>query len=142
MKVSEVRESWQQALVFEIRQKTFVEGQKIPLQAEFDEIYCKKYHYLLLHEKDQGIGTARINLDSKEYGKIERVAILPSYQSKGYGQKLIESCETWIAKRGLSKIVIVSQKQAVGFYEKLGYIADESMTRPSEIPTIYTEKYL
>lgn len=142
MKVSKVSESWQQVLVFEIRKRTFVEAQNIPLQAEFDEIYGKNYHYLLLHEKDQGIGTARINLESEDYGKIERVAIIPSYQSKGYGRKLIESCEEWIAKRNVSKIVIISQKQAVGFYEQLGYIADESVTIQSEIPTIYTEKYL
>ncbi|WP_042197083.1 GNAT family N-acetyltransferase [Paenibacillus camerounensis] len=134
---------WQLAGVYEVRNKTFVQGQGIPRHLEFDETYGVQYHYLLLEENETAVATARINLTHADYAKIERVGVIPEYQQKGYGRILIEAAESWISELGIHKIVITSQQKAVGFYESLGYTARPDIKlRASSIPVVYTEKIL
>lgn len=137
-----VDQVWQLALVYEVRKETFVVGQGIPIEVEFDEKTGKTYQYVLLAEKGNGIGTARINTTHSDFAKIERVAIVPKFQFQGYGRKLIEAVEEVIRTQGYEKIVITSQVQARGFYERLGYQVNERIKLESSIPTIYTEKNL
>ncbi|MEK5027561.1 GNAT family N-acetyltransferase [Paenibacillus sp. FSL M7-1046] len=131
---------WQLAGVYEVRTRTFVNGQGIPKELEFDEVYGESYCYLLLEENQTAVATARINLTYEEYAKIERVGVIPEFQNKGYGRILIEAAENWIRELGIHKIVITSQQQAVGFYESLGYIARPEIIIKSAIPIVYTEK--
>lgn len=142
MEIKRVTEVWQLFLVFEVRNETFVRGQSIPLNQEFDESYGRKYDYILLYEGEQGIGTARVNLTNDSYGKIERVAVIPAYQSKGWGRKVIQAAEEWIEEAGYSKVVITSQLKAVNFYEKLGYRIQPDSQTEGIIPTIGIEKEL
>ncbi|MBY0011851.1 GNAT family N-acetyltransferase [Paenibacillus typhae] len=134
---------WQLAGVYEVRNKTFVQGQGIPRHLEFDETYGAQYHYLLLEENETAVATARINLTHAEYAKIERVGVIPEYQQKGYGRLLIEAAESWISELGIRKIVITSQQRALGFYESLGYTARPDVElKATSIPVVYTEKIL
>lgn len=142
MEISRVTEVWQLFLVFEIRKETFGVRQSIPLNQEFDEVYGRNYHYILLHEGEQGVGTARVNLTNDGYGKIERVAVIPTYQGKGWGKKVIEAAEEWIKEAGYFKVVITSQLKAATFYEKLGYTIQPDSQTEGAIPTVYTEKNL
>lgn len=131
---------WQLAGVYEVRTKTFVQGQGIPKELEFDEVYGEQYSYLLLEEDGVAVATARINLKHKEYAKIERVGVIPDFQNRGYGRILIEAAESWIRELEFRKIVITSQRQAVGFYESLGYTAKPEIVIASSIPVVHTEK--
>ncbi len=142
MTIYRVDQVWQLAGVYEIRKKILVAGKKVPAELEFDEEYGRNYSYLLIQERGDPIATARINFEfeSENYGKIERVAVIPDHQKSGYGRKLIEAGENWIIERGLKKIVITSQEQAVGFYEKLGYTIYPEIKLKSKIPIVYTEK--
>lgn len=142
MAILRVQETWQQALVFDVRKQTFIEGQNIPQELEFDEKYGEAYNYVLITEQNKGIATARINVTNPEYGKIERVAVIPTHQDKGFGRELITECENWILDLEISKSVITSQVKAVGFYEKIGYKADYSIQLESSIPIVYLEKEL
>ncbi|AZS15861.1 GNAT family N-acetyltransferase [Paenibacillus lutimineralis] len=131
---------WQLAGVYEVRTKTFVNGQGIPKELEFDETYGQAYCYILLEQDHTAVATARINTNHADYAKIERVAVIPEFQNKGYGRLVIEAAENWIRELGFSKIVITSQQQAVGFYESLGYIARPEIKLESTIPIVYTDK--
>lgn len=142
MNVYRVSETWQQLLVFDVRRKAFVEGQNIPLELEYDEIYGEKYNYILLEKRMKVIGTSRINLSNKDYAKIERVAITPEFQRKGLGSRLIFESEEWIKEFGINTSVITSQVQAAAFYEKLGYKINKEVELHSSIPTVYMEKEL
>ncbi|MFC3747815.1 GNAT family N-acetyltransferase [Paenibacillus sp. GCM10012306] len=137
-----VDQVWQLSGVYEVRIKTSVKGQGFSKEGEFDEVYGKPYHYILLEEDDEPIATARINLENAGYAKIERVAVIPESQGKGYGRLLIEAAESWIRELEFQRIVITSQQQAVGFYESLGYIAKPEIEIKSNIPIVYTEKEL
>ncbi|MGX7205853.1 GNAT family N-acetyltransferase [Enterococcus pingfangensis] len=142
MTIHEVTEVWQLFLVYQIRQQAFVKGQQIPIEKEFDEVYGKNYHYVLLETDGEGIGCARINLSHKNIAKIERVAIAPSFQKQGFGRQLIEAAETVITKAGYRKITITSQVQAKGFYEALGYQITDPIPKGAFIPTVTTEKII
>lgn len=51
--------------------------------------------------------------------------------------------EEWFAERGVKKIFINSRTEAVGFYEKLGYVADpKQITGIGAFQCIMTEKQL
>lgn len=137
-----VDQVWQLALVYEVRKETFVSGQGIPIELEFDEIIGQAYQYILLADQGNGIGTARINTTHPNFAKIERVAIIPNFQAHGYGRKLIEVAEEVIRSQGYNKIVITSQVKAKGFYERLGYQVNDEVKITSSIPIVQTEKNL
>lgn len=76
-------------------------------------------------------------------GKIERVATLKEYRGQHYGAAAITAAEEWFAERGVKKIFINSRTEAVGFYEKLGYVADpKQITGTGAFQCIMTEKQL
>ncbi|WP_040952438.1 GNAT family N-acetyltransferase [Gorillibacterium massiliense] len=139
-KIFRVDAVWQLAGVYEVRTKAFVEGQGIPKDLEFDEAYGQTYQYLLLEDESIPVATARINTGHDGYAKIERVAVIPGYQNKGYGRILISAAEDWVKELGFRRIVITSQEQAAGFYERLGYTVRPDIKVESRIPIVYTEK--
>jgi predicted GNAT family N-acyltransferase len=66
--------------------------------------------------------------------RIRQMAVSPSHQRKGLGQRLMSELEDNLQARGFKKFVMNARKSAVGFYEKLGYtvVGDEfvDMTVP------------
>lgn len=105
---------------FEIRRKVFIEEQKVPESEEFDEYESICNHYLIFHKKEV-IGTARTRKTSNGY-KLERIAIIKAERKKGLGAKLVKNLLTRIKKNASSKIYLSAQVQAIGFYEKLGFL--------------------
>jgi predicted GNAT family N-acyltransferase len=105
---------------FEIRRKVFIEEQKVPESEEFDDYETICNHYLVFNGKEV-IGTARTRKTSSGY-KMERIAILKEQRKKGFGAKLVKNLLTRIKKNASSKIYLSAQVQAIGFYEKLGFL--------------------
>jgi|SRR3989338_9620018 len=59
---------------------------------------------------------------------VYHLAVMPEYQRLGIGKALIAKLEQWCQKVGAKKIklaVLKANNQALGFYEKLGYVADD-----------------
>ena len=140
MNIYRVNEVWQLALVYEVRRQTLLNGVKPKSSLEFDEDYGKLYNYLLMEEDDIGIGTLRVNCDHKDYGKIERVSIIPCQQGKGLGGQLLKEAEKWIKELGYNKIIVYSFEPAVPFYLKCGYMVDDSKHVESSIPQVVMYK--
>lgn len=87
-------------------------------------IYSNLSFTIVVEENNKiiGYGTAeKLNRNSMD---IESIAILPEYQGKGYGSKLIEAIENEAKKRNYKKIVLeVREKNenAKNFYLNHGY---------------------
>lgn len=144
METYRVNEVWQLALVYQVRiaEAKFVHAS---LQEEFNEIYGKNYNYILIADGEKGIGTLRLNVDHADYAKIERVGVIPECQHQGIGREMIKEAEAWARDKGYEKIVIHSKYSAAGFYDKLGYLKNESVKLelgPDGKPQVYFEKYL
>lgn len=115
---------------------------KCRFQANNEE-FGKVYEYVLIADGEQGMGTLRLNCDHEDFAKIERVAVIPEKQYKGYGRLLMAEAEAWIKDKGYKKIVIHSKYSASGFYEKLGYTMDEHIELdfgPDEKRQVYFSK--
>ena len=132
------------AAVFYVRvQAMTVEECGFPIKYEIDE--KEPAEYIVAYEGEIPIATCRIHLTEDGYAKIERVVTLKKYRNQGVGRAIITEAEKWIKEKGIDKVVITSRDTAVGFYEKLGYLADydKIKNKPESVfKIVYTEKKL
>ncbi|KAJ1784081.1 hypothetical protein LPJ59_006433 [Coemansia sp. RSA 2399] len=82
-----------------IRIHVFVDIQKFPLEKEMDEHDKGALHLVITDasKSNKVIGTLRV-INTGDIVKIGRVVILPEYQGKGLGKKLMLFAEQHIAK--------------------------------------------
>jgi predicted GNAT family N-acyltransferase len=124
--VEEIKEKTRLEEAFRIRQKVFVEEQKVPMEEELDEFEDISTHLLLHHgQKRRGVGTCRWRPTGKGV-KLERFAILPEYRGKGLGHKLVQACLDSIQKAYPNKsplLYLHAQISAVNLYADFGFKA-------------------
>lgn len=101
-----------------IREKVFIEEQKVDEADEFDEFEAESHHYLLLLE-DQAIGTARWRRIGDKV-KLERFAVLKEHRGKSYGDYLLQRVIA-DAKKEEKPIYLHAQLKAIPFYERRGF---------------------
>lgn len=122
MRAIRVDSEWARAGVYYVRTEAMVLGFHLSLEGEFAEDSRESEYVLVVDEEGRPLSTNRIHLmPEKGFAKIERVATISTARKLGAGRLGIEAAEEWIRERGYKKIVITSRKEAVPFYEKLGY---------------------
>lgn len=122
MRAIRVDSEWARAGVYYVRTEAMVLGFHLSLEGEFAEDNRESEYVLVVDEEGRPLSTNRIHLmPEKGFAKIERVATISTARKLGAGRLGIEAAEEWIRERGYKKIVITSRKEAVPFYEKLGY---------------------
>jgi len=52
---------------------------------------------------------------------MRQVVVKPAFQRKSIGKGLVMYSEAWSRHHGYSEMVLHARKEAVAFYEKLGY---------------------
>lgn len=115
---------WHQ--VVGIRTEVFVEEQGVPFVLEVDaRDFRSSTRHLLLHDGDTPVATARILADADGNFHLGRIAVVEAYRGGGWGQKIVLAAIDQVranlpAGKG-ARIVLDSQVQAVGFYEKCGF---------------------
>lgn len=164
MKAIRVTKEYERAGVHYVRVEAMVLGFGCSLSGEFSEDTPETEYILVTDDNGVPLSTCRLHFVPEEgYAKIERVATVSFARGKGAGKLAITAAEDWIRERGYKKIIITSRVEAVGFYEKLGYTADDSVDvhamfpspkkkpdsedQPQKRPhpafvTVYTEKIL
>jgi GNAT superfamily N-acetyltransferase len=73
-------------------------------------------YVLISFENNKLIGTGILVKN-----EISRFFILPEYQNKGYGKKILIELENKVDKKLYNKITLASSLGAVNFYRKNGY---------------------
>jgi len=82
-------------------------------------------HFLfLLLLNGQSIGTARLDLGARGQGIMRLVAIAKPEQRKGHGRVLQERFETFARGMGVTDLYVNAARDAVGFYERMGFIPE------------------
>jgi len=107
-----------------IRQRVFVEEQKVPIEIEQDEFDSVATHVLLLAD-GVAVGTGRLFADpvQQNMAKLGRVALLPEYRGLHLGQVIIAQLMEEIKKTGMfRKVSIHAQVSAVGLYGRFGFV--------------------
>ena len=112
---------------FAIRLAVFVGEQHVPLQEEVDALDTASGTIHLLASCDgRDLGTLRILPEGPGHCHIGRVAVQVAARGSGVGRQLMARAaeigrERCCDSDGHVKIMLLSQEQAMGFYEACGY---------------------
>ena len=116
-----------------LRRTVFIEEQNVPEADEMDDLDGEAIH-LLAWQDDVPVGTARI-LIRGDIGKIGRVCVLPQARGTGLGAQLIRaSMDVLRTHPGVTTAKLGAQTHAIGFYEKLGFLAQGPVYDDAGIP--------
>ncbi|MFJ9456148.1 GNAT family N-acetyltransferase [Kitasatospora sp. NPDC101447] len=131
------------ALVREVRREVFIVEQNVPEELEYDRYDGTSVHLLAVGPGGAGLGTGRLIFGEQAReltGGVEgrvllgRLAVLPVARGTGLGAELVRAIEAAGAERGASEVELHAQVQALGFYERLGYVAEGSVYDDAGIP--------
>jgi predicted GNAT family N-acyltransferase len=116
-----------------LRRTVFVEEQNVSEAEEWDGLDDQALH-LVAWQGDRPVGTARI-LEKGRIGKIGRVCVLPEARGTGLGAALIRAALDILRTRpGITHAKLGAQTHAIGFYEKLGFVAEGPIYDDAGIP--------
>ncbi|TVP71969.1 MAG: GNAT family N-acetyltransferase [Rhodobacteraceae bacterium] len=105
-----------------LRRVVFIEEQSVPESEEVDGRDPEALH-ILAKIDGEAVGCARV-LIKGEVGKIGRVCVLRGFRGQGIGVALIEAALAVLREMpGIAQARLGSQTHALGFYEKLGFVA-------------------
>jgi ElaA protein len=105
-----------------LRRTVFIEEQNVSEADEVDGLDDVALH-LIAKDGNIPIGTARL-IFKDQIAKVQRVCVLKAYRGQGHGQALMRAAvEVARAKAGVSHARLGAQLHALGFYERLGFVA-------------------
>jgi predicted GNAT family N-acyltransferase len=111
--------AWSEALPHArpVREKVFIEEQRVPRELEWDEWDERSDHAVARDLKGRAIGTARLLPD----GRIGRMAVLREWRRRGVGAALMEALLGQARVQSMSRVTLHAQTQATGFYRRFGF---------------------
>lgn len=119
-----------------VRRKVFIEEQGY---SEEQEVVPEDHEALHLAIYDEGrvVGSGRLIRDIEPNAAIAgRIALLPEFRGKGLGRYIVDLLTEKAKSLGFEKVYIDSQKYAVPFYAKCGYIKTSVEHPDGHIPHI------
>ncbi|WP_163103015.1 GNAT family N-acetyltransferase [Peribacillus alkalitolerans] len=132
MNVITVENEQQLEDAYSVRRTVFVDEQNVPEEEEIDAFEDEAKHFVLYDgETPVGAGRFRV-LDG--IGKVERICVLSSQRGKGAGNLIMDAIESYAYEKGIHKLKLNAQTQAIPFYEKLGYEAVSEIFMDAGIP--------
>ncbi|WP_432135952.1 MULTISPECIES: GNAT family N-acetyltransferase [unclassified Streptomyces] len=117
---------------FAVRKEVFVGEQGVPKDIEYDACDAGALHVLAVREDGVPLGTGRLlygaaALDrvggDPSVGSLGRLAVTREARGLGVGAALVRAIEAAARERGLTAVDLHAQTHALGFYERLGYVA-------------------
>lgn len=118
-----------------IREKVFIEEQKVPMSVEQDGKDNESGH-VLLWLQDTPVGTLRFR-ETPEGVKLERIAILKEYRGHRFGKLLIrEGIRAARMSGKTDPIYIHAQEHATTFYASVGFKETDEHTVEANIPHV------
>lgn len=108
---------------FYIREKVFIEEQKVPRELEMDDKDKIAVHAIVydIENKTFPVATGRIYIDGNEC-RIGRVAVLKEYRGKGYGDFVVRLLVNKALSSNIEEVTLHAQTQTKDFYKKIGFI--------------------
>ncbi|SEQ44033.1 Predicted N-acyltransferase, GNAT family [Streptomyces sp. yr375] len=117
---------------FAVRKEVFVGEQGVPEDLEYDAFDAGAVHVLALGADGPALGTGRLLTGEAAaartdgdpaVGSLGRLAVLREARGLGVGAALVRAVEEAARARGLTAVDLHAQTHALGFYERLGYVA-------------------
>ena len=98
--------------------------------------------HIAAYEDDQMLGCCMLVEEEPGTVRLRQMAVLNDLQGKGIGKALMQFAENLARDRGYKKITMHARKNALGFYEKMGYKKIGSEFEEITIPHYVMEKEL
>jgi predicted GNAT family N-acyltransferase len=117
---------------FAVRRDVFVGEQGVPEELEYDAYDADAVHVLAVAQDGTAIGAGRLltgeaaaakNGGAVGVGALGRLAVVKAARGLGVGAALVRGIEDAARERGLVGVDLHAQTHALGFYERLGYVA-------------------
>lgn len=118
---------------FSIRHIVFVKEQGVPEEIERDEYDLSAFHVIAL-AGDRPVGTGRLVEMARASGKIGRMAVAAEARKKGVGASIMSALTSKAEALGCTELFLDAQVSAIGFYERLGYVAEGDVFIEAGIP--------
>lgn len=116
-----------------IRRAVFIREQAVPEALEIDGLDDAAIHLLAVVD-GRPVGCARLLIDGA-VGKIGRVAVLPEARGTGLGAALMRAALDELRRiPGVTTARLGAQTHALGFYERLGFVAEGPVFDDAGIP--------
>ncbi|MEW2166354.1 GNAT family N-acetyltransferase [Streptomyces sp. NPDC007084] len=117
---------------FRVRKDVFVAEQGVPEDIEYDAYDAGALHVLAVRADGVPLGTGRLLYGPEaaaktggdaSVGSLGRLAVTRAARGLGVGAALVRAIEDAARARGLGAVDLHAQTHALGFYERLGYVA-------------------
>ncbi|MET7454464.1 GNAT family N-acetyltransferase [Streptomyces sp. NPDC005574] len=117
---------------FAVRKEVFVAEQGVPEDLEYDTYDAGALHVLAVREDGTALGTGRLlhgqaaaakTGGDPAVGSLGRLAVTREARGLGVGAALVRAVEDAARALGLAAVDLHAQTHALGFYERLDYVA-------------------
>jgi ribosomal protein S18 acetylase RimI-like enzyme len=101
-------------------------------QLDADQLYQAlqhSWHSVSAYDGDRLVGFGRAISDGTLHALIAEMIVLPSYQGRGIGNRILKELVARCQSNGVRDIQLFCAKGKVGFYEKHGFVK-----RPDDAP--------
>lgn len=103
-----------------VRDAVFGQEQRVAREINFDDQDLHCLHVVATDAGGTPIGTGRMQPD----GRIGRLSVLKQWRGQGIGARMLEALVASSRDRGLEKVYLHAQVQAIPFYERRGFERD------------------
>lgn len=117
--VQEVPWQTHRVALYAVRRQVFVVEQGVPAEIEIDAWDPLSRHVLAVDANGTPIGCGRLLPD----GHLGRMAVLSVARGRGVGLHILDTLIAIAQESGIQCLVISAQTHALGFYEKVGFVA-------------------
>lgn len=143
MQVIRAETTAHRAGAYYVRIQAMARKYHITLEQEFDAHDTPETKYIVILDDDFPVATCRLYVIGEKRVMLGRIVVLPEYRHRGLGILSVTEAENWARELGFETAVLEAREEKVGFYERLGYMADRSKVIHGETFTcIHMEKRL
>ena len=115
-----------------IREKVFIEEQKVTPQLEWDGLDEEAIHFLA-YKNEEVVGCSRA-IVTEGVMQLGRMAVLKDHRGEGVGSALVDKAVTTSKLNQLLAIHISAQCHAIDFYKKFGFKVTSDIYLDAGIP--------
>ena len=98
--------------------------------------------HIVAYEDERMLGCCMLVEEEPQTVRLRQMAVMNDLQGKGVGKALMQFAENIARDRGYRRITMHARKNALGFYEKMGYKTTGSEFHEITIPHYVMEKEL
>lgn len=126
--------------IIAIREEAFIKGRGVPREIELDGKDSELLHFCVYDGE-----TLLAYLRAEDIGEklhLGRICVKKDMRKSGYGRILMDFLFKYAKENGFSAVELSAVDTAVGFYEKIGFVAEGEFYLETGVPHIYMKKNL